>query len=744
VSGNGTTRMRLARARPAGARACRPLTRSVAACATMTAAVLVVAVAGCGTRPAAGAGGARHEPARAMLTASFRLPGILGLATGDGAAWVTTGNAVLRIDSRTDRARQVLSDPGASLTGIAFGAGSLWVEDAGGILQLDPVTGKVTARIRVRAALLAFGEGALWALGSIGGAGSLVRIDPRTNAVRSFPLPPGKTWGLAAGEGAVWISVAMPPPTGLLRVDPATGRVTARISGDHLFGQVAAGDGAVWASDGAAVSRIDPRTGQVTATAPLLSPFPVSGESPVLNGWGLLAVAPGVVWVTRAPGTRHASVLRIGPRTGHLTEAGLPVGREPQAAAASGTTLWVVTAQSLTRIDLVTCAHGRCRRPAPPAALPAAPAPVWLDSLQMVSAADGWALARTKSPAAPVPAALMPVRTIDGGHTWAPVTPTQAKPLLTPSAAGSHAVLLAVSPSRAWLAVTRAHAGGRPAVTQVFGTAGGGRSWNMSAPIHGPGIARWLDFSDTAHGWLVQDLGAAMGNDPVRLYRTSDGGRHWSLIAASPLQTQPGTGLGTLPSACDKTGIAFATPADGWLTGACFPLADAVLASHDGGVNWAPQALPLPADACMPDVCIISPPRFFGSTGFLTIDHGGKPPYLLVSHDTGATWQAVAVPQAAGPASTARFFSARQGLLISAASQDTPGRVFYLTSDGGQTWTPVRQGLRFQPGMTVDFVSPHAGFAWNSETSGAPPIYTTTNGDRTWTWYLPQLAQRQR
>jgi len=704
----------------------------------------VVAVAGCGIRPAAGAGGARHEPARAALTASFWLPGILGLATGANEAWVTTGNAVLSVDGRTDQARQVLSDPGASLTGIAFGAGSLWVEDAAGVLRVDPVTGRVTARIGVRAALLSFGEGALWGLGYLGGGGRLVRIDPRTNAVRTFPLPPGKTWGLAAGEGAVWISVAMPPSAGLLRVDPATGRVAARVSGDHLFGQVAVGDDAVWASDGAAVSRIDPRTDRVTATAPLLSPLPASGPSPVLNGSGLLAAAPGAVWVTRAPDTHHASVLRIDPRTGRVSGAGLPVGRQPQAAAASGTTLWVVTAHGLTRIDLVTCAHGRCPRPAPPASLPAAPAPVWLDSLQMVSAEDGWALAWTKNPAAPVPAALMPVRTTDGGHTWAPVTPTQAKPLLTSAAAGSYAVLLAVSPGRAWLAVTRARPGARPAVTEVFGTADGGRSWTGSAPIHGPGVARWLGFSDPAHGWLVQDLGAAMGNNPVRLYRTSDSGRHWSLIAASPLQNQAGASRGTLPSACDKTGIAFATPTDGWLASACLSLAGAVLVSHDGGVDWAPQALPLPADACMPGFCLVSPPQFFGGTGFLTIDHGGKAPYLLISHDTGTTWQAAAVPRAAGPAGTIQFFSTRQALLISAASQDTPGRVFYLTSDGGQTWTPVRQGLRFQPGMTVDFASPQAGFAWNSETSGAPPIYATTNGGRTWTWYLPQLLQGQR
>ena len=250
--------------------------------------------------------------------------------------------------------------------------------------------------------------------------------------------------------------------------------------------------------------------------------------------------------------------------------------------------------------------------------------------------------------------------------------------------------------SRASLAVTltrsEASYGTRSALTEVFGTADGGHSWTRSAPVHAPGVARWLAFSDPAHGWLLQDLGAAIGNNPVRLYRISDGGRHWLLIAASPRCDQARTGPGTLPSACDKTGIGFATPTDGWLTGTCFPLADAVLATHGGGAHWAPQPLPLAANACMPDSCFISPPQFFRSTGFLTIDHGGRAPYLLVSHDTGTTWHPVAVPQAAGPFGSARFFSARQGLLIPAASQDTPGRVFYLTSDGGQTRTPASPG----------------------------------------------------
>jgi streptogramin lyase len=163
-----------------------------------------------------------------MLTATFRLPGIFGLAAGDGAAWVSTGNAVLRIDPCTDRASQVLSAPGASLTGVAFGAGSLWVDGGMGMLRVDPATGTVTARIGVHVSVLSFGEGALWALASFAG-GPLVRIDPATNAVRAFPLPAGKTWDRAAGEGAVWVSATCPATACLLRVDPASGRVIARI-----------------------------------------------------------------------------------------------------------------------------------------------------------------------------------------------------------------------------------------------------------------------------------------------------------------------------------------------------------------------------------------------------------------------------------------------------------------------------------------------------------------------------------
>jgi hypothetical protein len=138
------------------------------------------------------------------------------------------------------------------------------------------------------------------------------------------------------------------------------------------------------------------------------------------------------------------------------------------------------------------------------------------------------------------------------------------------------------------------------------------------------------------------------------------------------------------------------------------------------------QPMPLPASTCMPYSCYVSPPQFYGRTSFLAINHGRAATYLLVTHDTGATWHAVALPDTAERIGSARFFSPRHGLLITAISQQAPGPVFHRTCrphlDAG------RQGIRFQPGMTVSFVSPDAGFAGNPETSGAPPVYATMDG----------------
>ena len=369
---------------------------------------------------------------------------------------------------------------------------------------------------------------------------------------------------------------------------------------------------------------------------------------------------------------------------------------------------------------------------------------MWLQSLRMTSPRTGWGLDYSANPADPaVNGETLLARTIDGARTWTDVTPAAARPLLaTPNASE---VLDAVNGDRAYLAVTGPAQESVTAVstTVLFGTADGGRTWTESARLRAPGIVSLLTFAGDEDGWLVLDEGAAMGHNAVRMYRTTDGGRHWSLTAATqPLTSATGGGI---PVLCDKTGVAFATLAAGWLTSVCtVGLQGELLVSRDGGVTWAPQPLPLPAGICGDAGCTLTGPQFTGGTGFLTVGVAADTPSLLTTRNLGQSWTALPLPAHAGWYPRITFFGPSRGVLVSAGSQGALGDVFYTTSDGGQRWRPVPQGVHFtQLGAAIDFVSPRTGFAWiqgGDATGGsAPDMYETTDSGRTWTSFAPKL-----
>jgi hypothetical protein len=291
--------------------------------AAMTAAAAIaLPAAGCGTRPPAGQSG----PLRAILTASVTSPGeFLHVAAGPDAAWVTTGNALLRVDRRTDRVRTVLTDPSAALTTVTYGAGSVWAGDGdAGLLKINPVTGRVEARLRGVGLLESSGYGALWNAGYSRAGPALWRTDPATGKTRAYPLPCLKQFGLAVGAGGVWVNgvctargalPGRPPYFSLVRADPATGQVTARYPVTPSPLDIVAGNGAVWASGNGTVIRIDPRTGRTTAS------IAVPAQSGPLafpgGGAGLLALTSGSLWVTAAAPAGYR-VLRISTRAARL------------------------------------------------------------------------------------------------------------------------------------------------------------------------------------------------------------------------------------------------------------------------------------------------------------------------------------------------------------------------------------------------------------------------------------------
>jgi len=382
-----------------------------------------------------------------------------------------------------------------------------------------------------------------------------------------------------------------------------------------------------------------------------------------------------------------------------------------------------------------------------PASQPASPAsqpkPAWFQSLQMTSATSGWALVWSANPGVTDNAHILLARTTDGARTWSDVTPAAARPIL--ATLNSSEALDPVDGGHAYLAVSHwaSDDGGPVSTTAVFVTADGGRTWAKSAVFTTSAPAARLSFADASHGWLLLGPAFSGPGQPVTwLYRTSDGGLHWS-----PAATVAPPGNYGINSFCQPLNLTLLTATTGWVTISCRAQAE-FLVSHDGGGSWAARPLPLPAGTpgLRNGPAFLAGPQFAGDTGFLTVAPPPPgTPSLLGTRDGGRTWQLLALPPGAGQYPQVKFFTPADGVLVAAGSQEALGAVFYVTADGGLSWTPVRQGTHFtQYGYAVDFASQQAGFAWNSGASTAgvpsPPLYATTNSGRTWHLFIPHLV----
>jgi photosystem II stability/assembly factor-like uncharacterized protein len=303
--------------------------------------------------------------------------------------------------------------------------------------------------------------------------------------------------------------------------------------------------------------------------------------------------------------------------------------------------------------------------------------------------------------------------TSNGGRTWAVVTPPAAQSLLN----NGEALLYAQSAERAWMAVN----GGDSESTVVFATSDGGQHWTESNTIAGS-QALAFDFSGSARGWLLVAESAAMGQQPVYVYGTEDGGVTWSLLADG------------LPAECDKAALAFSPAQVGWISSDCV-LGYQVLVSRDGGAQWTAAQLPLPSSACQ-DGCTAMQAEFAGPATVLEVGSYPAAAVLLLSTDSGQTWRTESMPAGAGPYPRVTFFGSADAIAVSAGASGVIGRDFYLTSDGGLSWTAVPQGRHFATsGASFDFLSPQVGFAW---TPNGQQLYQTSNSGRTWTAVVPQ------
>jgi DNA-binding beta-propeller fold protein YncE len=271
------------------------------------------------------------------------------LALAGGRIWVTSirRGRLIGLPADGDGARRIIKLPWSGGTAaVAAGFGSLWVinGDQSRLVRVNPASGRIEADKRLGpgfAAALAVGEGAVWigrrAVNRTDPPSAVLKVSPRTGAVRVALLGEEGVADIATGGGYVW--VANLRRDRVTRLDPATlDRRSAAIGGGQH--RVTYGAGRVWVTnydDGTVTQNNRALTNRVTD--------PVTVRGPLD-----LAVARGTVWVA---GYLESAVARLDARTGEELGAPAKVGRNPYAILAHGGSAWVANLGSgtVTRLD---------------------------------------------------------------------------------------------------------------------------------------------------------------------------------------------------------------------------------------------------------------------------------------------------------------------------------------------------------------------------------------------------------
>ena len=210
---------------------------------------------------------------------------------------------------------------------------------------------------------------------------------------------------------------------------------------------------------------------------------------------------------------------------------------------------------------------------------------------------------------------------------------------------------------------------------QLFISDNGGGTWHISEVpfLHGQfnyvdGILYFLETRQTGPDSMA-------GN----VYRTDDRGLTWR----SFLQADSATTGASLPEAGLKSGISFVRGEIGWIGTTGQPGKVLLYKSTNTAATWQPQDIPVPQNiASLTTNCL--PPVFFNGNrdnGLLPVD--------FIAQTTG-----------------------------------DKNRIFYSTSNGGDTWTP---GGSVIDGGAFSFVDPKNGWIW-----GKHGLYFTNDSAQTW------------
>jgi photosystem II stability/assembly factor-like uncharacterized protein len=352
----------------------------------------------------------------------------------------------------------------------------------------------------------------------------------------------------------------------------------------------------------------------------------------------------------------------------------------------------------------------------------------WLISqVHFTSPEEGWVIAASSADRGP----RTVLDTTDGGQHWTPVLSWTGNFALGRSGLQQMSMQIV---DAAHIFLLDPQSG--PANGTLFRTTDGGKTWQTLGLPGQPGPGSPLTFIDPNHGWLLANVGAAMGQSSATVFQTSDSGSHWSVVVHVDYgQTSHG-----LSSGGDKDSLVFHDAAVGWMT-AYGPAGPIIYMTSDGGRDWQFLAsLAIEYSSGSGGLATPYPPQFFNQqVGVFPFDFQtpGNPDvlYAYLTSDGGAHWSQVRQSPALvsdGPPVYWQFLDATHWWVGTGAK-------LWITADGGMSWStavlPLPSG---SASLALDFVDTHNGYAivGSGMTSGSLPAATTllktTDGGAHW------------
>lgn len=254
----------------------------------------------------------------------------------------------------------------------------------------------------------------------------------------------------------------------------------------------------------------------------------------------------------------------------------------------------------------------------------------------------------------------------------------------------------------------------------VVRTSDGGASW-LSATF--PTQQMSLDrphFVNTQDGWIAAVTPQGTFHTDEDIYQTTNGGQTWKLAAST---SNPASGL---PSEGNKTGISFMNTTTGWTT-ADIPAAYSWLyQTTDGGKTWHNQPLPLPGGLTNVGEWITTPPVFFGTTGLMPVllyaGHEGLD--LYVSSNGGQSW----TPTQFSSINSQNVYVVDTQHAWAAETANTNTTSIYGTSNAGQSWQQI--STLAQPVGSMSFIDDQHG--WAIGATATPLLWRTSDGGQSW------------